>query len=181
MRAETLVRGAAVAVATALIAGAVGIPALRAQNSQPQTLIMAVYDGQDTAGQVFKTMSSAQGDTGERIQSYAVVSKDLKGKVRVRDQRRTGAGVGAVVGGVIGLVGGPAGVAAGATAGSAVGYLTGDAVGISRESVQSMEQSLTPNSSALIVVLYDRWVQDVQRDMNQANARAVIANQIAPK
>ena len=126
-------------------------------------------------------MTSAQGETGERIEAYAVVSKDLKGKVQVRDQRKTGAGVGAVVGGVIGLVGGPAGVAAGASAGSAFGYLTGDAVGISRESVQSMEQSLTPDSSALVVVLDDRWVQDVQRDMNQAHARAVIANQIAAK
>jgi len=181
MRAETLVRGATVAVGAALTAGTIAVAALHAQDSQPRTLIMAVYNGQDTASQMFKTMKSAQGDTGERIDAYAVVSKDLKGKVRVQDQRRTGAGVGAVVGGVIGLVGGPAGVAAGATAGSAFGYLTGDAVGISRESVQSMEQSLTPDSSALIVVLYDRWVQDVQREMNQANARSVIANQIAPK
>lgn len=181
MRAETIVRGAIVAVAAVLAAGTAGVAALRAQGNQPQTLIIAVYDGQDTAGNVFKTMKSAQGDTGERIESYAVVSKDLKGKVWVRDQRKTGAGVGAVVGGVIGLVGGPAGVAAGATVGGAFGYLTGDAVGISRESVQTMEQSLVPDSSALIVVLYDRWVQDAQRDMKQANARAVIAHQIARK
>jgi len=78
-------------------------------------------------------------------------------------------------------VGGPIGVAAGATAGGAVGYLTGDAVGIPRDKVQSMKDSLTPDSSALVVVLDDRWVQNVERDMNQANARAVIANQIAGK
>ena len=181
MRAETIVRGATVAVAAVLTAGTIGVVALRAQDTQRHTLVYAAYDGQDTAGQVFKTMKSAQGETGERIESYAVVSKDLKGNVRVRDQRKTGAGVGAVVGGIIGLLGGPAGAVAGATAGGAVGFLTGDAVGISRESVKTMEQSLTPDSSALVVVLDDRWVQDVQRDMNQANARAVIANQIAPK
>lgn len=181
MRAETIVRGATVAVAAALTVGTIGVAALRAQASRPQTLVYAVYDGQDTAGQVFKTMKSAQGETGESIESYAVVSKDLKGNVRVRDQRKTGAGVGAVVGGIIGLLGGPAGAVAGATAGGAVGFLTGDAVGISRESVKTMEQSLTPDSSALVVVLDDRWVQDVQRDLNQAHARAVIANQIAPK
>jgi uncharacterized membrane protein len=62
--------------------------------------------------------------TGERIESYAVVSKDLQGKVKVRDQRRRDAGIGAILGGVIGLVGGPLGVAAGATAGGAAGYLT---------------------------------------------------------
>jgi uncharacterized membrane protein len=126
-------------------------------------------------------MKSAQSATGERIESYAVVSKDLKGKVQVRDQRGRDAGVGAILGGVIGLVGGPIGVAAGATAGGAVGYLTGDAVGIPRDQVESMKQSLTPDSSALVVVLEDRWVQDVERDLNQAHARAVIANQIASK
>ena len=122
-------------------------------------------------------------DTGlaERIESYAVVSKDLKGKIRVRDQRRTDSGIGAVVGGVIGLLGGPVGVAVGATAGGAVGYLTGEAVGISRDNVNSMKQSLTPDSSALVVVLDDRWVKDVEKDLNQAHARAVITDQIASK
>jgi hypothetical protein len=42
-----------------------------------------------------------------------------------------------------------------------------------------MKQSLTPHSSALVVALDDRWVKDVERDLNQANDRAVIANQIA--
>ena len=45
----------------------------------------------------------------------------------------------------------------------------------------SIEQSLTPDSSALVVVFNDRWVRDVQRDMKQAQARQVIANQIARK
>ena len=160
--------------------GATSLARLHAQSqSQPsETLVYAVYDGQDTALQAFKTMRSAQAETGERIESYAVVSKDMKGKVHVRDQRKRDSGVGAVLGAVVGLVGGPLGVAAGATAGGAVGYLTGDAVGISRDNVESMKASLTPNSSALVVVLEDRWVQNVERDMNQAHAREVIANQI---
>ena len=103
----------------------------------------------------------------------------MKGKVRVHDQRSHDAAVGAVLGGVIGLVGGPAGAAAGAAAGGAVGYLTGEAVGIPRHEVERMRGSLTPNSSALIVVLDDLWVRDVERDLNQAHARAVIANKIA--
>ena len=127
-------------------------------------------------------MQSAQGPTtGERIHSYAVVSKDLAGKVTVRDQRKRDAGIGAVLGGVIGLVGGPLGVAAGAAAGGSVGYLTGDAVGIPRDKVESMKESLTPDSSALVVVLDDLWVKDVEHDLNQANARAVIASKIAGK
>jgi uncharacterized membrane protein len=179
MRVERIVRSLAVAIVTAMTASAVGVVALGASATPSQSLVYAVYNGQDTASQVFKTMKSAQYSTGERIESYAIVSKDLKGKVRVRDQRKRDGSVGAVLGGVIGLLGGPIGVAAGATAGGAVGYLTGDAVGISRDSVESMKTSLTPDSSALVVVLDDIWVQDVERDLNQANARAVIASQIA--
>jgi len=181
MKRETIARGVAASLAAVMTTAAVGIATLRAQTSQPQTLIYAVYAGQDTAGQVFKTMKGAQGSTGERIESYAIVSKDLKGKVRVRDQRKRDAGVGAVLGGVIGLVGGPIGVAAGATAGGTVGYLTGDAVGISRDNVNTMKASLTPDSSALVVVLDDKWVNDVQRDLSQAQAREVIANQIGAR
>jgi uncharacterized membrane protein len=168
-------------ITTALIAAVVATTAVGARALvTSETLIYAVYDGQDTAGSVFKSIRASQGSqTGERIESYAVVSEDLKGKVHVRDQRHRDSGVGAVLGGVIGLVGGPAGVAAGAAAGGALGYLTGDAVGIPRDKVIEMQSSLTPNSSALIVVLADRWVSDVEKGLNQANARAVIANQIA--
>ncbi|HJZ75283.1 MAG TPA: DUF1269 domain-containing protein [Vicinamibacterales bacterium] len=183
MKSQKAVRRIAASIATvAITAVATGVPALRAaDNKKSETLIYAVYDGQDTASQVYKTMHSNQSSTGERIEAYAVVSKDLKGKVRVRDQRRRDSGVGAVVGGVIGLVGGPVGVAAGAAAGGAVGYLTGDAVGISRDNVESMKQALVEDSSALVVVLEDRWVKDVQRDMQQAQSREVIASQIANK
>jgi uncharacterized membrane protein len=165
------------AMATAAMVGAVRLHAA----TTSQTLLFAVYEGQNTAAQNLKTMIQAQGKTGERIQSYAVISKDPKGKVSVIDQRRTDASVGAVIGAVVGLVGGPVGAAVGATAGGAAGYLTGDAVGIPREDVENIKKSLTPNSSALIVVLDDRWVKDVQRDMEQANARQVIASQIRPR
>jgi uncharacterized membrane protein len=178
MQKKNIVRNSVALFSAAVMVGSIGAGSLRARNQRSETLLYAVYEGQDTASQVFKTMKSAQKQTGERIESYAVVSKDLKGKVRVRDQRKRDAGVGAILGGVIGLVGGPLGVAAGATAGGAVGYLTGNAVGFSRDDVETMKSSLTPDSSAIAVVLDNRWVQDVQRDLDQAHARQVIAAQI---
>src|SRR5262249_9981701 len=174
MRFEKVFRGAVAALAV----GAISMAALGAAGDRSETLGYAVYDGQAKASEVFKTMQANQGATGERIEAYAVVSKDLKGKVKVRDQRKRDAGAGAIIGGVIGLLGGPIGVAAGATAGSAVGYVTGDAGGISRHDVEYMKSSLIPNSSALYVVLNDKWVQDVERDLKQADAREVVANQI---
>ena len=169
------------AVSVAIVMSGTGVvPVLQAAD-RAQTLVYAVYNGQDTASQAYQTMKSGQRATGERIESFAIVSKDLKGKVTVRDQRKRDAGVGAIIGGVIGLVGGPLAVAAGASAGGAVGYLTGDAVGISHDEVEYMKASLIPDTSALVVVLDDQWAHDVQRDLEQAQAREVIASQIANK
>ena len=150
-----------------------------AQQVSSQSLVYATYEGEDTAGQVFKTMKENQKATGEKILSYAVVSKDAKGKVHVRDQRKTDARIGAILGGVIGVVGGPAGAVAGAAAGGSLGYLTGNEVGISKENVETMKTSLTPGSSALAVILDDRWVQDVEKSLREAHARQVVADQIA--
>ena len=164
-----------------LTAGTIGAAIVRAADIRSESLVFAVYDGRNTAAQAFKTMKSAQRATGERIESYAVVSKDLTGKVTISDQRKRDAGVGAVLGGVVGLLGGPVAVAVGAGAGGVIGYLTGDAVGIPRDKVESMKQSLTNDSSALVVVLDDRWVQDVEKDMKQAQARQVIGSQIGTR
>jgi len=165
----------AIAIVVALV-----IPNLvLAQDLTSQTLIYATYDGEKSAGEVFKTMRSNQIATGERIESYAIVSKDLKGKTRVQDQRKKNSAVGAVLGAVIGVLGGQVGAVAGATAGGGLGYLTGDSVGIPRQTVDDMKAALTPGSSALVVVLDDRWVQDVDKGLRQANARQVIREQIA--
>jgi len=178
MKRTIVTRSLAVSLAGVFVlaAGGAGLSAA----AKAETLLYAVYDGENTAGEVFKSIQRAQGpQSGERIEAYAVVSKDMKGKVRVHDQRNHDARVGAVLGGVIGLVGGPVGAVAGAAAGGLVGYLTGDAVGIPRDKVESMRTALTPNSSALVVVLEDRWVNDVERGMRQAAVRDMIASKIA--
>jgi uncharacterized membrane protein len=168
----------AASVVAVLITSGISVSA-GARGDSAESLVYAVYQGQNTAAGVFKSMIKAQRATGERIEAYAIVSKDLKGKVRVHDQRKTDAGIGAVVGGVIGLLGGPITAAIAAGAGGAAGYLTGNAVGIPQDKVEEMRASLTPDSSALVVVLEDKWLKDVEHGMQQAQARAVIANQIA--
>ena len=162
-----------------LVVIALPLSRLLADTPASETLIYAVYDGEKTAGQVLQTMRKSQKATGERIESYAVVSKDIGAKVHVRDQRKRDARVGAVLGGVIGVLGGPAGAVAGAAAGGSLGYLTGDDVGISRDTVNQMKSSLTPGTSALIVVLDNRWVDDVQKGLEQSQARRVVAEKIA--
>ena len=179
MRISRWVNHSALCAGVLIGVGLVTPHSVAAQDVSSQSLIYATYDGEDTAGQVFKTMKENQKATGEKILSYAIVSKDLKGKVHVRDQRKHDARVGAILGGVIGVVGGPAGAVAGAAAGGSLGYLTGNEVGISKENVETMKTSLTPGSSALAVILDDRWVQDVEKGLKEAHARSVVADQIA--
>lgn len=163
-----------------VLAASIGIPwTALAQNVASDTLIYAVYDGEKTASQVFETMRKNQRATGERIESFAIVSKDMKAKTHVLDQRHRDSAVGAILGAAIGVLGGPPGVVAGAAVGGGAGYLTGDAVGIPRETVEEMKASLTPGTSALIVVLDNKWVQDVDKALRQASARHVVAAQIA--
>ena len=177
---ERIPRGCRALCATTLVGMALMAPReAPAQQVSSQSLIYAAYEGENTANEVFKTMKANQKATGERILSYTIVSKDQKGKVHVRDQRKKDAKVGTVLGAVIGVLGGPAGAVAGATAGGSLGYLTGDKVGVSRSMVDDMKASLTPGSSALAVVLDDRWVQDVEKGLRQAHARQVIAEKIA--
>jgi len=166
--------------ALSVIGVALAVPCIApAQSVTSQTLIYAAYEGEDTAGKVFKTMKANQKATGEHIESYAIVSKDIGAKTHVRDQRHKDTRVGAVLGGVIGVLGGPAGAVAGAAAGGSLGYLTGNEVGISKDMVEKMKASLTPGTSALAVVLDDRWVQDVQKGLQQAEARQIVAEKIA--
>jgi uncharacterized membrane protein len=167
-----------IAVASAVaILGLSGIA--RAQTETPQSLILAVYDGEDGANNAYKAMKQSQKEGVIRIDSFAVVSKDPKGKVHVHSTQKRGAKAGAVIGALIGVLGGPAGVAIGAGAGGGLGYLTGEAVGIPQEDINTIKAALQPGTSALVAVVDDRWAADLERSMKETKAAQVLEHQIA--
>jgi uncharacterized membrane protein len=164
----------------AVIAGGLAWAATpaRAQDS-PQSLIYAVYDNETGAMNAYKSLQQAQREQVVRLDSYAVISKDAKGKVHVqRSNQKKGTIAGAVVGGLIGSLGGPAGAAVGATAGGAVGHATGEAVGIPREDIRAIKDTLSPGSSALVTVLEERWVGDLSRSLQQTDARRILQTKV---
>ncbi len=140
-------------------------PRVSAQQVNSHTLVYAVYHGEHTAGDVLAYLRKTQRAAGERIESYAVVSKSLDGKLTL-DEHPTPRGSAVEL-----LV---------ATLGEPSRELSGAAGGVSPELVDSAQASLTPGSSAVIAVMDDRWVRDLQRDLKEANARSVIASVIAP-
>jgi uncharacterized membrane protein len=126
---------------------------------------------------VYRSLRSAEDQNLIKIDSYAVVEKGFDGRVRVKDQRRKGARAGVVVGALVGLVGGPAGVVAGAAAGGAAGYVTGNAVGVPKQTVDTIRSSLSNGESAIIAVVEDKYAVAVQK-MEEPKAARIMNDSI---
>jgi uncharacterized membrane protein len=163
------------------LAGIAAIGSLRvahAQGATPQSLVYAVYDGERAAQDAYDAMKDSQRQGVINIESFAVISKDQKGHVRIRSTQRRGARNGAIIGALVGVLGGPVGVAAGAAAGGGIGYLTGNAVGIPRDTINQIKASLTPGTSALVAVIDERWVSDLETSLRAAQAKQVLDSKL---
>jgi hypothetical protein len=57
--------------------------------------------------------------------------------------------------------------------------LTGSAVGIPREDINAIKASLKPGTSAIVAVVDQRWVADLERSLHEAQATEVLARKIA--
>lgn len=141
----------------------------------PVQLIVAAFQDEDTASQALKMLKQAKRDGLIRIQDAAVIRKDEKGKLRIKETADVGGGKGAAFGGVvgaaIGLVAGPLLVVP-AAVGALIGGLTAKLVdtGFSDERLKQIGEALQPGSSAIIAVVEHRWVEEVRREMQEAGA-----------
>jgi uncharacterized membrane protein len=147
--------------------------------ASPQSLVYAVYDGENAAKDAYAAMKESQKQGVIHIDSFAVISKDQKGRVHVKSTQKKGARAGAVIGALVGVVGGPVGVAAGAAAGGGLGYLTGNAVGIPRETINDIKASLVPGTSAIVAIIDERWAADLEGSMREAQAKRVLNYQLS--
>ena len=140
---------------------------------KPQELIIATFNHEKAAEEAYKALKEWSKSVGIKVIKTAVLVRDQKGKTSVHHDGDVSAGegtlFGAVVGGVFGLVGGPAGAVAGALAGAATGGVTAAAVnlGFSKDDISAIRASLPPNSSALVTLIEDRWIEDMTRELNR--------------
>jgi hypothetical protein len=139
-------------------------PLVSAQQVRSHTLVYAVYQGEHAAGDALAYLRKSQRAAGERLESYAVISKSLDGKFTVHERPKPQS---SAIKLLLGTLGEPSRESA-----AAAGI-------VSPEVVDSFQALLTPGSSAVIALMDDRWVQDVQRDLKAARARAVMASVIA--
>ena len=132
------------------------------------------FDGKDTAKQTLKDAKSAGALDGYDIVAQCLVDQDEKGKVHIHEPGHGawGAVIGGAIGGALGLIGGPAGVLALAASGAAIGGVAGhlDRV-VPKEDLEEIGEALTPDTSAVLLLLEDTYTEDAVDSMSGYNAQ----------
>ena len=137
-------------------------------------------NSKDGAAKALDTVKQLDHEGWIDLMDYAVISKDEKGHITVREaddefaEKVTAAAVG-VAGGVVGAgLGGPAGAVAGAAAGAAVGAGSIHLIGrlVPDKSFEGIPESLTNNSSALAVVVEERYVERLDEELEKLGRTA---------
>jgi len=124
----------------------------------PTQVVIAAFHEEGAAGQVADALKEAKKRHQLHYRNVAVIRKDEKGKVKVKEtgdmSGGPGAGVGAVIGGAFGLLAGPAGLAAGAAAGAVIGGAGAALIdsGLDNKRLKQIGDVLQPGNSAVIAV-----------------------------
>lgn len=156
----------------------------------PVQVIVAAFQDEKAAKNALAALKEASKAGLIKIENAAVLSKNEKGKLHIKETQDMGGGKGAVVGGVsgavIGLIAGTA-LAVPAAVGALVGGLTAKLrdTGFSNKRLESIGEGLKPGSSAIIAVVEHTWVEKVeaalaeaQADVTTAEIQAGIASQL---
>lgn len=119
------------------------------------TVVIVTFDDKEKAGELLKSIQKMEKDNLVVLKDAAVVVKDDKGKVKVKETNEPSTGRGAAIGGSLGLVigivvGGPVG---GLLLGGALGAWAARKadLGIDNEKIKSVEEGMPNNSSALFL------------------------------
>lgn len=135
------------------------------------------FDGKDKAGDVLDELKDSGALEGFDIVAQAIVEQDEKGKVRIHEPGHGvwGGALGAGAGGLLGLIGGPAGVLAWAVGGAVVGGVAGKYLGrpISKGDLKEIGEAMSPDTSALLVLLEDTESEGVIKSMSGYSANVV--------
>jgi uncharacterized membrane protein len=121
-------------------------------------LIVITFDDPDEASQVRESLRKGEHAGRLSLDDSAVVVKDEKGKVHVKDQLDRGVKVGALGGGLLGLlIAGLFFPIAGVVIGVLGGALVGASLdlGISKKFVKEVSESMKDNSSAIFFIVRD--------------------------
>ena len=160
------------------------------ESDVPVEVVLAAFNDEDGAEKALGQLKQAKKERLIGIRNAAVLWKDDKGKLHFKETADMRGGKGAVIGGVIGGVVGlifPPSILASAAVGAAVGGFSAKLhdAGFPDDRLREVGKGLKPNTSALIAVIEDVWVREVEAELRQYGAdvvteavRADIASQL---
>ena len=146
----------------------------------PVQLIVAAFKDEKAAKEALKALKEASKAGLVKIENAAVLRKDEKGKLHVKETHDMGGGKGAALGGVggaaIGLIAGTA-LAGPALFGALVGGLVAKLrdSGFSNKRLETLGEGLQPGSSAIVAVVEHTWVAKVEEALAEAEADVMTA------
>jgi uncharacterized membrane protein len=144
----------------------------------PVQLIVAAFNDEKTAGEALKALKKAKKEKLITIQDAAVLRRDEKNKLHIKEQGDLSGGQGALFGGALGLtigiLAGPGALLAGA-AGAAIGGLAAKLKdsGFTNERLKVIGDALQPGTSAIIAIVEHKWVAELEKQMADVGADVV--------
>lgn len=146
-------------------------------SNTPVEVIVAAFQDEKGAEAAYKELKQAKKEHLIKIMDAAVIRRDEKNKLHIKDVKDMGggkgAGIGALVGGAIGLLAGPV-VLAGA-AGALIGGLAAKMKdgGFPDARLKEIGAGLQPGTSALVAVIEHTWVDELEAAMAEAGAQVI--------
>ena len=146
----------------------------------PVQLIVAAFQNEDEAKEALKALKQAKKEGLIKIDDAAVLRKDEKGKIHIKETHDMGGGKGAVLGGVggamVGLIAGAA-LAGPAVVGTLIGSLVAKLrdSGFSNERLETLGESLEPGTSAIVAVVEHEWMAKVEEALAETEVDLITA------
>ena len=153
----------------------------------PVQVVIAAFEQERAADDVLAQLKAAKWAGLIGIQNAAVLRRDKKDKLHIKELKDWGGGKGAAFGGtlgaIVGVLTGPGILVAGA-AGALIGGLAAKLrdSGFSDERLKTVGASLKPGTSAIIAIIEHKWVAELEKEMAEAGADVLteaIASDIA--
>ena len=146
----------------------------------PVQVIIAAFQQEDGADEALKALKRARKKDLIGIQNTAVLRRDQKNKLHIKESRDweggKGTAFGGVLGAVVGVLAGPGVLAAGA-AGALIGGLAAKLrdSGFDNKRLQTIGDALQPGTSALVAIIEHKWAARLEEELAQVGADVVTA------
>ena len=135
----------------------------------PVEMIVAAFQDENEAENVLKGLKEAKHEGLIGIKDAAVITRDQKNKVHIKDIHdigtRGGTALGALVGTGIALMTGGVGIVLSGAAGALVGRLAAKKIdlGIEDARLQKIADALQPGTSAILAFIEHKWVAEMEK------------------